>query len=134
MTGITKEGVYNGIGTGITRGFLFRLGIWLITTCLAFANVLFLEYWNLTMMAEGPGFEPGTPISQGNRLAGGRTRPLCDPSTSHKYLLYQFINKDSIKTLPIGLTILSLKSLKFSLSVFFFYVIIGTYGNKRFGR
>ena len=47
-------------------------------------------------MAEGPGFEPGTPISQGNRLAGGRTRPLCDPSTSHKYLLYQFINKDSI--------------------------------------
>ena len=31
-------------------------------------------------MAEGPGFEPGTPISQGNRLAGGRTRPLCDPS------------------------------------------------------
>ena len=73
-------------------------------------------------MAEGPGFEPGTPISQGNRLAGGRTRPLCDPSTSHKYLLYQFINKDSMK------------SLKFSLSVFFFYVIIGTYGNKRFGR
>ena len=26
------------------------------------------------------GFEPTTPISQGNRLAGGRTRPLCDPS------------------------------------------------------
>jgi hypothetical protein len=48
--------------------------------------------------------------------------------------LYQFINKDSIKTLPIGLTILSLKSLKFSLSVFFFYVIIGTYGNKCFSR
>ena len=31
-------------------------------------------------MAEGVGFEPTTPISQGNRLAGGRTRPLCDPS------------------------------------------------------
>ena len=26
------------------------------------------------------GFEPTTPISRGNRLAGGRTRPLCDPS------------------------------------------------------
>ncbi len=26
------------------------------------------------------GFEPMTPVSQGNRLAGGRTRPLCDPS------------------------------------------------------
>ena len=86
------------------------------------------------MMAEGPGFEPGTPISQGNRLAGGRTRPLCDPSTSHKYLLYQFIDKDSIKTLPIGLTILSSKSLKFSLSVLFHCVIIGTYGNKCFDR
>jgi hypothetical protein len=36
--------------------------------------------------------------------------------------LYQFINKDSMK------------SLKFSLSVFFFYVIIGTYGNKCFSR
>src|SRR3972149_1114847 len=31
-------------------------------------------------MAEGMGFEPMTPVSQGNRLAGGRTRPLCDPS------------------------------------------------------
>ena len=31
-------------------------------------------------MAEGVGFEPTTPISQGNRLAGDRTRPLCDPS------------------------------------------------------
>ena len=31
-------------------------------------------------MAEGVGFEPTTPVSQGNRLAGGRTRPLCDPS------------------------------------------------------
>ncbi len=26
------------------------------------------------------GFEPTTPISQGKRLAGARTRPLCDPS------------------------------------------------------
>ena len=26
------------------------------------------------------GFEPMTPVSRGNRLAGGRTRPLCDPS------------------------------------------------------
>jgi hypothetical protein len=27
------------------------------------------------------GFEPMTPISRSNRLAGGRTRPLCDPSS-----------------------------------------------------
>ncbi len=31
-------------------------------------------------MAEGMGFEPMTPISRGKRLAGARTRPLCDPS------------------------------------------------------
>jgi probable rRNA maturation factor len=29
------------------------------------------------------GFEPMTPISRSNRLAGGRTRPLCDPSSEH---------------------------------------------------
>ncbi len=33
-------------------------------------------------LAEGAGFEPATPIARGNRLAGGRTRPLCDPSVS----------------------------------------------------
>lgn len=32
-------------------------------------------------MAEGMGFEPMTPISRGKRLAGARTRPLCDPSS-----------------------------------------------------
>ena len=32
------------------------------------------------LMAEGMGFEPMTPISRSNRLAGGRTSPLCDPS------------------------------------------------------
>ncbi len=31
-------------------------------------------------MAEGEGFEPSTPVSQGKHLAGARTRPLCDPS------------------------------------------------------
>ena len=32
------------------------------------------------------GFEPMTPETQGNRLAGGRTRPLCDPSkVKHDY-------------------------------------------------
>ena len=35
-------------------------------------------------MAEGVGFEPTTPVSQGKRLAGARTRPLCDPSISLK--------------------------------------------------
>ena len=33
-----------------------------------------------TGVAEGVGFEPTTPIPQGKRLAGARTRPLCDPS------------------------------------------------------
>ena len=32
------------------------------------------------LVAEGEGFEPSTPDSQGKRLAGARTRPLCDPS------------------------------------------------------
>ena len=39
------------------------------------------------------GFEPTTPVSQGNRLAGGRTRPLCDPSVvreSNGFMLYIF--------------------------------------------
>ena len=36
------------------------------------------------VMAEGVGFEPTTPISQGKRLAGARTRPLCDPSVLHE--------------------------------------------------
>ena len=31
-------------------------------------------------MAEGVGFEPTIPVSRDNRLAGGRTKPLCDPS------------------------------------------------------
>ena len=40
-------------------------------------------------MAEGVGFEPTTPISQGKRLAGARTRPLCDPSLM--YIVSQFL-------------------------------------------
>ena len=39
-------------------------------------------------MAEGMGFEPMTPVSQGNRLAGGRTRPLCDPSAHSAILAF----------------------------------------------
>ena len=31
-------------------------------------------------VAEGVGFEPTIPVSQDKRLAGARTRPLCDPS------------------------------------------------------
>ncbi len=31
-------------------------------------------------MAEGEGFEPSIPVAQDKRLAGARTRPLCDPS------------------------------------------------------
>ena len=31
-------------------------------------------------LAEGMGFEPMREVSPPNRLAGGRTRPLCDPS------------------------------------------------------
>ena len=32
------------------------------------------------LVAEGMGFEPMSPLSQTKRLAGARTRPLCDPS------------------------------------------------------
>ena len=38
-------------------------------------------------MAEGVGFEPTTPVSQGKRLAGARTRPLCDPSVVTKPMI-----------------------------------------------
>ncbi len=31
-------------------------------------------------MAEEEGFEPSSAITHRNRLAGGRTRPLCDSS------------------------------------------------------
>ena len=31
-------------------------------------------------VAEGMGFEPMNPLSRVKRLAGARTRPLCDPS------------------------------------------------------
>ena len=34
--------------------------------------------------AEGMGFEPMRGISPPNRLAGGRTRPLCDPSDERR--------------------------------------------------
>ena len=30
--------------------------------------------------AEGEGFEPSAQVTPGSRLAGGCTRPLCDPS------------------------------------------------------
>ena len=33
-------------------------------------------------VAEGEGFEPSTDVTAGKRLAGARTRPLCDPSGS----------------------------------------------------
>lgn len=39
-------------------------------------------------MAEGVGFEPTTPVSQGKRLAGARTRPLCDPSARCDLIYY----------------------------------------------
>ena len=45
----------------------------------------------LLHLAEGVGFEPTIPISQDKRLAGARTRPLCDPSlvlTELMILLY----------------------------------------------
>ncbi len=34
----------------------------------------------IEIVAEGVGFEPTIPVSQDKRLAGARTRPLCDPS------------------------------------------------------
>ena len=34
------------------------------------------------------GFEPTTPIARSKRLAGARTRPLCDPSTGRYIMPY----------------------------------------------
>ena len=39
-----------------------------------------VEIGRLEIVAEGAGFEPAIPVSQDKRLAGARTRPLCDPS------------------------------------------------------
>jgi hypothetical protein len=39
-------------------------------------------------MAEGERFELSTLITQGKRLAGARTRPLCDPSSWHPLLYH----------------------------------------------
>ena len=42
-------------------------------------------------MAEGEGFEPSTPVTQGKHLAGARTRPLCDPSiVPTKLIIFDF--------------------------------------------
>ncbi len=38
-----------------------------------------------SLMAEGMGFEPMRGVSPPNRLAGGRTKPLCDPSLNQAY-------------------------------------------------
>ena len=37
-------------------------------------------------LAEGMGFEPMGAISHPKRLAGARTRPLCDPSGTPHYI------------------------------------------------
>ncbi len=42
-------------------------------------------------MAEGVGFEPTTPVSQSKRLAGARTRPLCDPSRKPHFMYIYYI-------------------------------------------
>ena len=42
------------------------------------------------------GFEPTTPVSQGKRLAGARTRPLCDPSS----IYLNIATKDDLNLLP----------------------------------
>ena len=46
-----------------------------------------------------------TPISRGNRLAGGRTRPLCDPSGDNLVNITQFFYRfqlNLLKTAFIG--------------------------------
>ena len=46
-------------------------------------NILFREMTEskqIRKLAEGAGFEPAKEITPLTRLAGGRTRPLCDPS------------------------------------------------------
>ena len=46
-----------------------------------------------SIVAEGVGFEPTTPLSQGKRLAGARTRPLCDPSVARKYITKRYVKQ-----------------------------------------
>ena len=41
-----------------------------------------------SLTAEGEGFEPSTPITRSKRLAGARTRPLCDPSAPGNSMHY----------------------------------------------
>ena len=55
----------------------------------------------LLYLAEGEGFEPSTPVTQGKHLAGARTRPLCDPSLFHKanYILFYYAYFYNIATL-----------------------------------
>ncbi len=50
-------------------------------------------------MAEGERFELSTLITQGKRLAGARTRPLCDPSIWHSILYHKslFSSKSFLK-------------------------------------
>ncbi len=46
-------------------------------------------------MAEGMGFEPMNPLSQVKRLAGARTRPLCDPSLAGYMLSNGYISSNT---------------------------------------
>ncbi len=46
-------------------------------------------------MAEGMGFEPMSPFSQTKRLAGARTRPLCDPSSAVYMLSNGYVTSNS---------------------------------------
>ena len=52
------------------------------------ADTYFTILNTLLFSTEGVGFEPTTPLTQGKRLAGARTRPLCDPSTFAQTILF----------------------------------------------
>ena len=72
-----KEFRYKGVVHSLKHLFLFRF-----LRRLYYITIQDSNDNQLKSLAEGEGFEPSTPISQGNRLAGGRTKPLCDPSVS----------------------------------------------------
>ncbi len=56
-------------------------------------------------VAEGEGFEPSTPVSQSKRLAGARTRPLCDPSAQS--LILSKRPRPAATSIDCGMSILS---------------------------
>ena len=60
----------------------FKSNIGKIFAGVSVSKLALTTNYSLLNPAEGEGFEPSTPVTQGKHLAGARTRPLCDPSAA----------------------------------------------------